>query len=216
MNKFKLTKDIILLVLGLFFITGSILMIGEDILGTIFFGVVAVACFYFSKNFRNNMGNLKSLWFKVPTAIAVIIFAVGIVGVLVGNGDESSLLDNSQGNFEEANKEIEESKRELQDLLEEQESASKEQGKKQKELKGSERRTSEPTISRYEEILNDYTRKLKNECPTLSMMECAELSNEGVIKMAEYMYSSKGVEGQYTTYQKWAGKLIEVYMNEAR
>lgn len=68
----------------------------------------------------------------------------------------------------------------------------------------------------YEKIYNDYSSRLKNECPSLSIMECAEISNEGITKMAEYMYSASGTDGQYTTYEKWSGKLMDVYMQEAR
>lgn len=68
----------------------------------------------------------------------------------------------------------------------------------------------------YEKIYNDYSEKLKRECPTLSMKECAEISNEGLSKMAEYMQSTSGIDGQYATYEKWGEKLIDVYTEEAR
>lgn len=57
---------------------------------------------------------------------------------------------------------------------------------------------------------------LENECPTLSMSECAELSNEGVSEMADYMYRASGTDGQYETYETWAGKLCDVYMESVR
>lgn len=76
--------------------------------------------------------------------------------------------------------------------------------------------TDTPTVSRYEQILNEYTAKLKRECPNISMMECAEISTEGITKMAEYMLTAKGTDGQYATYEKWAGKLTDVYLKEAR
>ena len=44
------------------------------------------------------------------------------------------------------------------------------------------------------------------------MMECAELSTEGMTKMASYMYKAKGTDGQMATYEEWAGKLTDVYM----
>lgn len=72
------------------------------------------------------------------------------------------------------------------------------------------------TTNNYESIYNTYAARLRAECPTLSMMECAEVSNEGILKMAEYMYTAKGTEGQYATYEQWAGKLQEVYLAEAR
>lgn len=87
---------------------------------------------------------------------------------------------------------------------------------KNKPPKSEEKAPAPSTTNTYEKILNQYTAKLKRECPTLSMMECAEISNEGMVKMAEYMYTAKGTDGQYATYEKWAGKLIEVYMQEAR
>lgn len=67
----------------------------------------------------------------------------------------------------------------------------------------------------YQAIYDEYSARLQNECPTLSMAECAELSNEGVSKMAQYMYKAKGTDGQYATYETWAGKLMDVYMDSA-
>ena len=34
--------------------------------------------------------------------------------------------------------------------------------------------------------------------------------------MAQYMYSAYGVDGQYSTYESWATKLYDVYMNNCR
>lgn len=68
----------------------------------------------------------------------------------------------------------------------------------------------------YQAIYDEYSARLQNECPTLSMAECAELSNEGVSKMAEYMYKASGTDGQYATYETWAGKLMDVYMASAQ
>jgi len=45
------------------------------------------------------------------------------------------------------------------------------------------------------------------------MMECAELSNEGVSEMADYMFRAKGTDGQMATYEEWAKKLMDVYMS---
>ena len=44
----------------------------------------------------------------------------------------------------------------------------------------------------------------------------ANILNEGVTKMAQYMYSASGTDGQYATYQSWVDKLFTVYMNECR
>lgn len=68
----------------------------------------------------------------------------------------------------------------------------------------------------YEKIYNEYSEKLKKQCPTLSIKECAEIATEGTTKMAEYMYSAKGTDGQYATYQMWVEKLTNVYLSEAR
>ena len=70
--------------------------------------------------------------------------------------------------------------------------------------------------SGYEKIFNDYSARLKSECPVLSITECAEIANEGISKMAKYMYEAKGTDGQYSTYETWASKLMDVYTNEAR
>lgn len=65
----------------------------------------------------------------------------------------------------------------------------------------------------YQAIYDEYSARLQNECPNLSMTECAELSNEGVSEMAKYMYTAKGKDGQYQTYEEWAQKLYDVYMS---
>lgn len=72
------------------------------------------------------------------------------------------------------------------------------------------------STSGYQAIYDEYSARLQNECPTLSITECAELSNEGVSKMAEYMYKAKGTDGQYATYETWAGKLMDVYLSSAQ
>lgn len=68
----------------------------------------------------------------------------------------------------------------------------------------------------YERIYKEYSDRLQKECPVLSLTECAEIANEGISKMAEYMYKASGTDGQYATYEKWASKLTNVYTNEAR
>lgn len=68
------------------------------------------------------------------------------------------------------------------------------------------------STSGYQAIYDEYSARIQSECPVLSMTECAELSNEGVSEMAEYMYRARGTDGQYATYQTWAGKLYDVYM----
>jgi len=68
----------------------------------------------------------------------------------------------------------------------------------------------------YQAIYDEYSARLTDECPSLAMTECAELSNEGVMKMAEYMYKAKGTDGQMATYEEWAGKLMDVYMESVQ
>lgn len=68
----------------------------------------------------------------------------------------------------------------------------------------------------YQAIYDEYSARLTAECPNLAMTECAELSNEGVMKMAEYMYKAKGTDGQMATYEEWAGKLMDVYMSSVQ
>lgn len=70
--------------------------------------------------------------------------------------------------------------------------------------------------SGYQAIYDEYSARLENECPTLSMDECAEISNEGVGKMADYMYQASGTDGQYETYDSWARKLMGVYIASAQ
>lgn len=68
----------------------------------------------------------------------------------------------------------------------------------------------------YQAIYDEYSARLQNECPNLSMNECAELSNEGVTEMARYMYTAKGKDGQYGTYEEWSQKLYDVYMSSVQ
>ncbi len=70
--------------------------------------------------------------------------------------------------------------------------------------------------SGYEPIYDEYAARLENECPTLSIDECAEIANEGVSEMADYMLSAGGTDGQYSTYETWSRKLMSVYIAEAQ
>lgn len=72
------------------------------------------------------------------------------------------------------------------------------------------------TSSGYQRIYDEYAKKIREKAPSVGITELAEIANEGVGKMAEYMYSAKGTDGQYATYESWAGKLMDVYMNNAR
>src|SRR5699024_5765247 len=51
----------------------------------------------------------------------------------------------------------------------------------------------------YQAIYDEYSARLQNECPNLSMTECAELSNDGVTELERNMYTAKGKDGQYDT-----------------
>lgn len=68
----------------------------------------------------------------------------------------------------------------------------------------------------YEQIYDEYSQKLREAGPTSSISEMADILNEGVEKMAEYMYSAKGTDGQYATYEEWGKKLMDVYLEECR
>ena len=71
-------------------------------------------------------------------------------------------------------------------------------------------------VSKYETIYNEYAQKIRDAAPTSSISELAEIVNEGVGKMAEYMWTAKGTDGQYATYEEWSGKLMDVYLSESR
>ena len=73
-----------------------------------------------------------------------------------------------------------------------------------------------PSSAGYQKIYDEYSKKIKASAPNASITELAEIANEGVLKMAEYMYSATGTDGQYATYESWGKKLMEVYMAEAR
>jgi len=72
------------------------------------------------------------------------------------------------------------------------------------------------TLKNYQQIYNEYSQKLISAGPTSSINEMANICNEGVTKMAQYMYSAKGTDGQYATYENWASKLYDVYINNCR
>jgi|GEM_PF-5810502 len=74
----------------------------------------------------------------------------------------------------------------------------------------------EPMATGYQGIYDEYSQKIRDAAPTVSMSELAEIAADGVAKMAEYMWTASGVDGQYATYEEWAGKLMDVYMAEAR
>lgn len=89
----------------------------------------------------------------------------------------------------------------------------------------------------YEDILNDYSQKLRDATPTLieeykkeaannqnglsglaklcndKVSELAKISTEGIQKMAKLMYKSGN--GSYSEYSDWAEKLQDVYTEEA-
>ena len=72
------------------------------------------------------------------------------------------------------------------------------------------------TTSGYQRIFDEYSERIRTAAPNVSLMELAEIANEGVQRMAEYMFSATGVDGQMATYQSWAQKLMDVYMEYAR
>ena len=96
--------------------------------------------------------------------------------------------------------------------------------------------TVETSEEQYQVILDDYTLKIKEATPMLveeynseypnneegleglanlsnqKIGKLAEISNEGIGKMAE-VHFSKG-SGKYEDYEEWAGKLMDVYMQE--
>ena len=51
-------------------------------------------------------------------------------------------------------------------------------------------------------------------CRDEKVEKLAELANDGVEKMAEYMMT-KG-SGKYDEYSEWSGKLMQVYMDESQ
>lgn len=72
------------------------------------------------------------------------------------------------------------------------------------------------TNKNYQQIYNEYSQKLITSGLTSSINEMATILNEGVTKMAQYMYSASGTDGQYATYQSWVDKLYNVYINNCR
>lgn len=155
----------------------------------------------------------KKWWFWVIIAVVVI----AIVANLGGNGDKSPTKDTGSGTSSTAV--ISEDTSDASSTLSESNTSttSSKAAESSKPAESSKAETSSTqTVSKYEQIYNEYAQKIKDAAPTSSITELAEISNEGVSKMAEYMYSAKGTDGQYATYEEWAGKLMDVYMNEAR
>jgi hypothetical protein len=88
----------------------------------------------------------------------------------------------------------------------------------------------------YQSILDEYTQKLRDATPRLleefttesanirndmmalaelssdKIAELAEISVEGIEEMAGLMF---GIGGEYSEYEEWAEKLMEIYMEEA-
>lgn len=81
MKWFKIIKNIILIFLGLFSTLGAILLVTDDVSGTVFFGVIAIICFYFSR--RAIKAILKILRNKKIKIILIIVTLVIIVFVLI-------------------------------------------------------------------------------------------------------------------------------------
>lgn len=72
------------------------------------------------------------------------------------------------------------------------------------------------TLKNYQQIYNEYSQKLISAGPTSSISEMAKICNEGIAKMAQYMHSASGTDGQYDTYQSWVDRLYEVYTDNCR
>lgn len=68
----------------------------------------------------------------------------------------------------------------------------------------------------YQQIYNEYSQKLISAGPTSSINEMADILYEGGTKMAEYMCSATGTDGQYATYESWWMKLWNVYLENCR
>ncbi len=144
---------------------------------------------------KNQKGiSLIKLILVVVTIILAIIFIVKMSEVPDGIGT------------------VEEEKEKYNEILQEQEKADKQY---QYTLNTT---TKQPTTTtkNYQQIYNEYSQKLINAGATSSIKEMATILNEGVTKMAQYMYSASGTDGQYSTYQSWADKLYNVYMNNCR
>ena len=65
-------------------------------------------------------------------------------------------------------------------------------------------------VGTYEAIYEKYASKLRSSNGNVSTL--ANICNEGVSKMADYMINHGG---NYSTYETWAGKLYEVYEEQA-
>lgn len=156
----------------------------------------------------------KKWWFWVIIAVV----AIGVIANLGGNGDKSPAKDTSSGTSSTIstqstdNNTVDDTSSVSSSTPESSIPPTSSQPTESSKAETS----SVPTVSKYEQIYNEYAQKIKDAAPTSSITELAEISNEGVSKMAEYMYTAKGTDGQYATYEEWAGKLMDVYMSEAR
>lgn len=140
---------------------------------------------------------------KTSVIILIAFFAIGIIANIVNFAIIAPSLEKT---VSETTRQLEESSNStssLSDRIREAEDSS------------SSSRSSSSSAG-YQAIYDEYAARLRKECPSLSMTECAKISSEGTTKMAEYMYDASGTDGQYQTYSDWATKLSDVYMAEAR
>lgn len=114
-------------------------------------------------------------------------------------------------------------------------SADKSSDNKSSKSKGVDKATAE---EKYDSILKDYTKKIKAATPKLvdeyneeaqgnedgieglaklsneKTVKLAKISNDGIAEMAKVHLTSG--KGKYEDYEKWATKLTDVYMEEAK
>lgn len=132
---------------------------------------------------------------KLIIIVAVIIIGIIFIVKMAEPQDGIGTVKEEQEKYNKILQEKEKADKQYQDALEKQQTT---------------------TTKNYQQIYNEYSQKLINAGATSSIKEMATILNEGVTKMAQYMYSASGTDGQYATYQSWVNKLTEVYMNSCR
>lgn len=165
----------------------------------------------------------KKVWFWILIVIVIAAFGNSLGKETTDKNTEST------NNVKEAESVVNEtnSSSTLEQVIETDESSNEE--------KNSSGKTAE---QKYQAILDEYTKKIKDAVPGLvqeynneaannqggveglatisneKVAKLAEISNEGVTKMAEVHLTSGS--GKYENYEDWATKLTDVYMSEAQ
>lgn len=163
----------------------------------------------------------KRIWFWIIVAF-VVVAGVNGLGKKDANSSKTTETSTSQSSSSEPTKSSEE-KQVSSDVKKDEESLKTAVSKAKDAVTGTTAKTSQTEEEQDQAILDEYTKKISDTTPGLindyntkaannqnGVSGLAELSNEGIGKMATVMYESGS--GKQDTYNAYAGKLQDVYM----